>query len=95
MIVDHDVEQAIRVFGISTSAVHRVVEYLAPLLVLPPVTTPHSPDTVLIVDGTLVPTQDRGVSASSSKNYRYSANLQVVIDANTRLAVAATAAARA
>ncbi|TDD41247.1 hypothetical protein E1288_33040 [Saccharopolyspora elongata] len=43
--------------------------------------------TGLIVDGTLVPTHDRSVSASS-KNYRYSTNLQVVIDANTRLTVA-------
>jgi hypothetical protein len=74
-------------FGISKSAAHRVAEHVAPLLVLPPVTGPHSPDTVLIVDGTLVPTHDRSVSASS-KNYRYSANMQVVIDANTRLGVA-------
>ena len=42
---------------------------------------------MLIVDGTLVPTHDRTVSASA-KNYRYSANMQVVIDANTRLTVA-------
>ncbi|CAL9665411.1 IS5 family transposase IS1373 [Streptomyces sp. enrichment culture] len=47
-----------------------------------------SAGTVLIVDGTLVPTRDRGVAASS-KNYRYSTNHQVVIDANTRLVVAA------
>ncbi len=39
------------------------------------------------VDGTLVPTRDRSVAASS-KNYRYSTNLQVVIDANSRLVVA-------
>jgi len=39
------------------------------------------------VDGTLIPTHDRSVSASS-KNYRYSVNMQVVIDANTRLGVA-------
>jgi hypothetical protein len=74
-------------FGISKSAAHRVVEHLAPLLVLPPVNLPHRAGTVLIVDGTLVPTYDRGVSASS-KNYRYSVNLQVVIDANTRLGIA-------
>jgi hypothetical protein len=74
-------------FGISKSAAHRVVEHVAPLLVLPSVTTPLSCDTVLVVDGTLVPTYDRGVSASS-KNYRYSVNMQVVIDANTRLGVA-------
>jgi hypothetical protein len=74
-------------FGISKSAANRVVEHLAPLLVLPPVTVPHSSDTVVIVDGTLVPTHDRNVSASS-KNYRYSVNMQVVIDVNTRLGVA-------
>jgi hypothetical protein len=39
------------------------------------------------VDGTLVPVHDREVAASS-KNYRYSVNMQVVIDADTRLAVA-------
>lgn len=42
---------------------------------------------MLIVDGTLVPTRDRAVAASS-KNYRYSTNHQVVIDADTRLVVA-------
>lgn len=52
-------------FGISKSAANRIVGHLAPLLALAPASTPHSPDTVLIVDGTLVPTHDRGVSASS------------------------------
>jgi hypothetical protein len=42
---------------------------------------------VLIVDGTLVPTHDRSVVASST-NHRYSTTLQVVIDANTWLTVA-------
>jgi hypothetical protein len=79
--------QVALLFGISKSTAHRVVEHLAPLLVLPPVTSSHAPGTVLIVDGTLVPTQDRRVSASS-KNYRYSVNMQVVIDANTRRVVA-------
>ena len=79
--------QVALLFGISKSAAGRVVDHLAPLLVLAPVTRPHGPGTVLIVDGTLVPTHDRSVSASS-KNYRYSVNMQVVIDANTRLAVA-------
>jgi hypothetical protein len=79
--------QVALLFGMSKSAVHRVVDRIAPLLVLPPATTPHDPDTVLIVDGTLVPTHDRSVSASS-KNYRYSVNMQVVIDANTRRGVA-------
>jgi hypothetical protein len=79
--------QVALLFGISKSAANRVVEHVAPLLVLPPVSIPHSSDTVLIVDGTLIPTHDRGVSASS-KNYRYSVNMQVVIDANTRQGVA-------
>lgn len=71
-------------FGISKSAVDRVIDHLAPLLALSPVTKKHSRDTVLIVDGMLVPTYDRAITASS-KNYRYSVNMQVVIDANTRL----------
>ncbi|WP_137813749.1 transposase [Gandjariella thermophila] len=74
-------------FGISKCAANRVVDHLAPLLALSPVTKPHGPETVLIVDGTLVPTHDRSRSASS-KNYRYSVNMQVVIDANTELTVA-------
>jgi hypothetical protein len=74
-------------FGISKSAANRVVAQVAPLLVLPDGSVPPSPDTVVIVDGTLIPTYDRSVSASS-KNYRYSVNMQVVIDANTRLGVA-------
>lgn len=43
--------------------------------------------TVLIVDGALVPTRDHQV-AEQSKNYRYSTNHQVVIDADTGLVVA-------
>ncbi|MFG2800003.1 transposase [Streptomyces pseudovenezuelae] len=42
---------------------------------------------VLIVDGTLVPTRDHEV-AEQSKNYRYSTNHQIVIDADSRLVVA-------
>jgi hypothetical protein len=79
--------QVALLFGVSKSAAGRVVEHLGPYLALAPVTRRHGPGTVLIADGTLVPTHDRGVAASS-KNYRYSANLQVVIDANTRLTVA-------
>ncbi len=80
--------QTALLFGISKSAAGRVVDHLGPLLALHPAgRRRHSPDTVLIVDGTLVPTRDRTVAASS-KNYRFSANLQVVIDADTRLTVA-------
>lgn len=74
-------------FGVSKSAAGRTVDHLGPLLALSPVRCRQGPDTVLIVDGTLVPTHDRRVAASS-KNYRYSTNLQVMIDANTRLVVA-------
>jgi len=75
-------------FGISKSAAGRIVDHLAPHLVLSPVgRRRRGPDQVLIVDGTLVPTHDRSVAASS-KNYRYSTNLQIVINADTRLAVA-------
>lgn len=45
-------------------------------------------DTVLIVDGTLVPTCDHSV-AEQWKNYRYSAAHQVVTDADIRLIVVA------
>ncbi len=79
--------QVALLFGVSKSAAHRVVDHLAPLLALAPVTRRHSPDTVLVVDGTLVPVHDRTVTASSKK-HRYSANMQVVIDAKTRLMVA-------
>ncbi len=41
---------------------------------------------MLIVDGTLIPIRGRAVTAKS-KNYRYSTNPQVVIDADTCLAV--------
>jgi len=74
-------------FGVSKSAAGRIVDHLATHLVLEPQNRRHRPDAVLIVDGTLVPTHDRQMSARS-KNYRYSTNLQVVIDANTRLTVA-------
>ncbi|WP_193475499.1 transposase family protein [Streptomyces griseomycini] len=75
-------------FGISKSAADRVIDHIAPLLALTPVRRRHPAGTVLIVDGTLVPTRDRSVAASSKK-YRYSTNHQVVTDANTRLVVAA------
>ncbi|CAL9412472.1 hypothetical protein SUDANB106_01697 [Streptomyces sp. enrichment culture] len=73
-------------FGISKSAADRIVAHLGPALALQP-RRRFRRDTVLIVDGTLVPTRDRTVAASS-KNYRHSTNHQVVIDADTRLVVA-------
>ncbi|MFF7477083.1 transposase [Streptomyces sp. NPDC008092] len=73
-------------FGISKSAADRIINRLAPLPALRP-RRRFRKDTVLIVEGTLVPTRDHAV-AEQSKNYRYSTNHQVVIDADTRLIVA-------
>lgn len=73
-------------FGISKSAADRILDHLAPLLAIAP-SHREREDTVCIVDGLLAPTRDRSVAASS-KNYRYSTNLQVIIDANSRLVVA-------
>jgi hypothetical protein len=65
-------------FGVSKSAADRIIDYLGPLLALQP-RKRFRKDTVLIVDGTLVPTRDHSI-AEQSKNYRYSTNHQVVID---------------
>lgn len=73
-------------FGVSHSAAHRVIDTLGPLLALAPVRRRPRAQ-VAIVDGTLIPTRDHRL-ATQSKNYRYSANLQVAIDANTQLVIA-------
>ncbi|MFJ3338885.1 transposase [Streptomyces sp. NPDC086766] len=72
-------------FGVSKSAADRVIDHLGPKFALQP-RKRFAKDAVLIVDGTLVPTRDHNV-AEQSKNYRYSTNHQVVIDADTRLVV--------
>jgi hypothetical protein len=72
-------------FGVSKSAAGRIIDHLGPMFALQP-RKRFAKDTVLIVDGTLVPTRDHTV-AERSKNYRYSTNHQVVIDADTRLIV--------
>ncbi|MGW9284874.1 transposase [Streptomyces diastaticus] len=72
-------------FGVSKSAADRVIDDLGPRFALRP-RRRFAKDAVLIVDGTLVPTQDHRV-AEQSKNYRDSTNHQVVIDADTRLVV--------
>ena len=79
--------QVAPLFGITDSAAWRIIDRLSPHLGLAPVRRRHSPDTVLIVDGTLVPFRDRTLSARS-KNYRYSANVQVIVDADSRVVVA-------
>jgi hypothetical protein len=73
-------------FGVSKSAADRMLQHIGPLLALKS-RSQFRPGTVLIVDGTLVPTRDRSIAAQS-KNYRYSTNHQVVVDADTRLVVA-------
>ncbi|MGW7342715.1 transposase family protein [Streptomyces sp. NPDC054854] len=72
-------------FGVSESTVDRVVDDLGPRLASIQ-RQRFRKGTVLIVDGTLVPTRDHTV-AERSKNYRYSTNHHVVIDADTRLVV--------
>ncbi|MFJ9718517.1 transposase [Streptomyces sp. NPDC101213] len=73
-------------FGVSKSAADRFVDHFGPALALQP-RRRFRKETVLIVNGTLVPTRDRAVAAFS-KNYCYSTNRQVVIDADPRLVVA-------
>ncbi len=70
----------------SKSAADRIIDDLGPSLAFQPRRRFHK-GTVLIVDGTLVPTRDHTI-AEQSKNYGYSTNHQVVIDADTRLVVA-------
>ncbi|MFC7968295.1 transposase [Streptomyces cinereoruber] len=78
------VRQLAPLFGVSKSA-DRIIDHLGPMLALQP-RKRFAKGTVLIVDGTLVPTRDHSV-AEQSKNYRYSTAHQVVIDADTRLVV--------
>lgn len=76
-------------FGASSSTVCRVVQRLGPLLALEPISRPaDATDRLWIVDGTLVPVRDRTVG-TSPRNYRFSANVQVIVDADTRLVIAA------
>ncbi|MFJ5088755.1 transposase [Streptomyces sp. NPDC088674] len=77
--------QLAALFGVSKSAADRVIDDLGPRFALRPGRR-FAKDAVLIVDGTLVPTRDHKV-AEQSKNYRYSTNHQVVVDADTRLVV--------
>ncbi|GAA4335145.1 hypothetical protein GCM10023086_67420 [Streptomyces venetus] len=78
--------QLAALFGISKSAAARIINDLGPRLALHQ-RRRYRKDTVLIVDGTLVPTRDHTV-AEQSKNYRYSTDHQVVIDADSCLVVA-------
>ncbi|MFJ2944056.1 transposase [Streptomyces sp. NPDC087310] len=76
-------------FGISPATVCRVIQRLRPLLALERAPRPVADtERLRIVDGTLIPVRDRKVGASS-RNYRFSADVQVIIDADTRLVIAA------
>ncbi|KOV73602.1 MULTISPECIES: IS5/IS1182 family transposase [unclassified Streptomyces] len=75
-------------FGCSPATVCRIIQRLRPLLALEPAPRPVAGvERLWIVDGTLIPVRDRKVAASS-RNYRLSANVQVITDADTRLVVA-------
>lgn len=70
-------------FEVSKSAADPTIDHLGPVLALRQ-RKRFRKDSVLVVDGTLVPTRDHSV-AEQSKNHRYATNHQVVIDADTRL----------
>ncbi|MDF9867976.1 hypothetical protein BCL80_1143 [Streptomyces avidinii] len=53
---------------VSKSAADRIIDHLGPMLALQP-RKRSAKDTVLIVDGTLVPTRDHTI-AEQSRNYR-------------------------
>lgn len=75
-------------FDISPATVCRMIQRLGPLLALEPVPAPpEATGRLWIVDGTLNPVRDRRVGASS-RNYRFSANVQVIVEADTRLVIA-------
>ncbi|WUQ36871.1 transposase family protein [Streptomyces sp. NBC_00234] len=75
-------------FGLSPATVCRVIQRMGPQLALEPVARrDEAVDRLWNVDGTLLPVRDRKVAASS-RNYRFSANVQLIIDADTRLVIA-------
>ncbi|MFD7232800.1 transposase family protein [Streptomyces sp. NPDC059881] len=75
-------------FGVSPATVCRVIQRLCPLLALEPAARPiAAADRLWIVDGILIPVRDRKLGVSS-RNHRFSANVQVIIEADTKLVVA-------
>lgn len=86
---DLTVRQLAPLLGVSPATVCRVIQRLGPLLALEPACAgADATDRLRIVDGTLIPVRDRKVGASS-RNYRFSANVQVIVDAESRMVVAA------
>lgn len=66
------------VFGISKSAVHRIVANLTPRLAALARSDSLDRRTTWMVDGTLIPTRDH-LQAARSKNYRWSCNAQILV----------------
>ncbi len=85
---DLTMRQLAPLFGCSPATVCRVIHRLGPLLAIEPATrSAEATDRPWIADGTLIPVRDRNVGASS-RTYRFSANVQVIIDADIRLVIA-------
>lgn len=86
---DLTMRQLAPLFGVSPATVCRVIQRPGPLLALEPARTLRKRSSgSWIVDGTLIPVRDRKIGAAS-RNCRFSANVQVIEDAESRLVVAA------
>ncbi|MEQ4725632.1 transposase [Nonomuraea sp. B19D2] len=79
--------QSAALFGISDSAVHRVIIGFAPHLAALLGPPPADKRELWVVDGTLIPVHDKTRTAKS-KNYRRSVNTQIVVRARDRRIVA-------
>lgn len=78
------------VFGVSQPTAHRVIQEVLPLLASQhPNVIPEGKEH-LFLDGTLIPVEDHSL-AKKSKNYRRSANAQVVCDHKRRVVFVGTA----
>ncbi|MGW7126640.1 helix-turn-helix domain-containing protein, partial [Streptomyces sp. NPDC054901] len=62
------VRQLAPLFGVSKSAADRIIDHLGPMLALQP-RRRFARDTVLIVDGTLVPTRDHTIAEQSKTSH--------------------------
>lgn len=60
--------QLVPLFGVSKSAADRVIDHIGPMLALQP-RKRFAKSTVLIVDGTLVPTHDHTIAAQSKTSH--------------------------
>jgi hypothetical protein len=74
-------------FGISQSAVDRIIHHLVPTLAGTLRPEPANHDEPWIIDGTLIPVHDQTITAPS-KNYRRSINTQILISSRHRTVIA-------